>query len=78
MMCSHDLSPNPICMDPLLCSVFMEKDDIPFSSGEVSAVAYDKLKKLAQIQTESGPRMDLRATFMSISQEVLIKKNGRE
>ncbi|RIB21596.1 hypothetical protein C2G38_1085365 [Gigaspora rosea] len=55
----------------------MEKGDIRFSSGEVSSIAYDKLKKLAQIQSKSGPRMDSRATIMSVSQEVLIQENGR-
>ncbi|CAG8637060.1 4848_t:CDS:2, partial [Gigaspora rosea] len=53
------------------------KGDIRFSSGEVSSIAYDKLKKLAQIQSKSGPRMDSRATIMSVSQEVLIQENGR-
>ncbi|CAG8624769.1 5221_t:CDS:2, partial [Diversispora eburnea] len=68
---------NSYVWTPLLCYAFMEKDDIRISSGEVSSVAYDKLKKLAQIQTKSGPRMDSRATIMSISQEVLIQENGR-
>ncbi|CAG8632332.1 2389_t:CDS:10 [Ambispora gerdemannii] len=62
---------------PLLCNAFMEKGDIRISSGEVSSVAYDKLKKLAQLQTKSGPKMDSKATIISISQEVLIRENGR-
>ncbi|CAG8562826.1 14161_t:CDS:2, partial [Dentiscutata heterogama] len=68
---------NSYIWTPLLCYAFMEKDDIRFSSGEVSSVAYDKLKKLAQIQTKSSPKMDSRATIMSIGQEVLIQENGR-
>ncbi|CAG8461509.1 14389_t:CDS:10 [Funneliformis mosseae] len=62
---------------PLLCNAFMEKGDIQISSGEVSSVAYDKLKKLAQLQTKSGPKIDSKATIISISQEVLIRENGR-
>ncbi|CAI2194612.1 5472_t:CDS:2, partial [Funneliformis geosporum] len=45
--------------------------------GKVSSVAYDKLKKLAQIQTNSGPKMDSKVTIISINQEVLIWENGR-
>ncbi|CAG8533446.1 17104_t:CDS:10 [Funneliformis caledonium] len=51
--------------------------DIRISSGEVSSVAYYKLKELAQIQVNSGPKMDSRAIITSISQEVLIQENER-
>ncbi|CAG8595021.1 5817_t:CDS:2, partial [Scutellospora calospora] len=68
---------NSYVWTPLLCNAFMAKSDIRISSGEVSSIAYEKLKKLAQVQTNSGPKIDSRATIMSISQEVLIQENGR-
>ncbi|PKC55230.1 hypothetical protein RhiirA1_446886 [Rhizophagus irregularis] len=62
---------------PLLHYAFMDKGEIRISSGEVSSTAYEKLKKLAQIQEKSGPRMDSSAVILSIGQEVLIQENGR-
>ncbi|CAB4427491.1 unnamed protein product [Rhizophagus irregularis] len=61
---------------PLLHYAFMDKGEIRISSGEVSSTAYEKLKKLAQIQEKSGPRMDSSAVILSIGQEVLIQENG--
>ncbi|CAG8752335.1 18982_t:CDS:2 [Rhizophagus irregularis] len=41
------------------------KKDIRISSGEVGSLAYEKLKKLSQKQSKSGPKLDAKATIIS-------------
>ncbi|CAH1767234.1 402_t:CDS:2, partial [Entrophospora sp. SA101] len=62
---------------PLIRFAFLGKNDIRISSGEVSSKSYESLKKLAQLQTRSGPRLDAKAFILSTGVEVLVQENAK-
>ncbi|CAJ0836397.1 7333_t:CDS:2 [Entrophospora sp. SA101] len=49
--------------------------NIKFSSGELSSQSFENLKKLAQL---SGPKLDSKATMMSVDAEILLHESSKK
>ncbi|CAJ0882063.1 9243_t:CDS:2, partial [Entrophospora sp. SA101] len=52
--------------------------NIKFSSGELSSQSFENLKKLAQLRSRSGPKLDSKATMMSVDAEILLHESSKK